>query len=156
MAFKMNRPIIKGTPLHKASIAKAVDASLIEKANVLGMSDVPHAIDYGLKMPDIDVKRKKKEKDDDETATTEEVAQETAEDLEELGEKKTKEAQAAGQERVDQAKQQEEIKVGQFTTQRKLEGELVPNQELMDKELDVSEKKSGRLPTYDEAWDMNK
>ena len=32
----------------------------------------------------------------------------------------------------------------------------MPNQELMDKELDVSEKKSGRLPTYDEAWDMNK
>jgi len=60
MAFKMNRPIIKGTPLHKASIAKATsesivaqtrtqaDGSLVAAAGVLGESYIPAAIDYSI------------------------------------------------------------------------------------------------------------
>ena len=58
MAFNMKRPIIKGTKLHKASIAKAktvvsqsrtkADASLVGAADALGKSYIPHAIDYSI------------------------------------------------------------------------------------------------------------
>ena len=58
MAFNMKRPIIKGTPLHKASIAKAKtdsivaqtrtagDASLVDAGGALGRSYMPKAIDF--------------------------------------------------------------------------------------------------------------
>ena len=51
MAFKMNRPVIKGTASHKASIAKAkseqgANTSLIEAGIELGKSYIPKAIDY--------------------------------------------------------------------------------------------------------------
>ena len=89
MAFKMNRPIIEGTKLHKESMAKAVSAKLIEKAGDLGLSDVPHAIDYGLELTDIDVKKKEKDKGDGKDKS------------------ETKEQKAARleQEKLDQAKQ---------------------------------------------------
>ena len=60
MAFNMNRPLIKGTPLHKASIAKAkaesivaqtrtqADSSLVGAGNALGRSYIPAAIDYSI------------------------------------------------------------------------------------------------------------
>ena len=71
MAFRMNRPIIKGTPLHKASIAKATqqsivsqarttaDAGLIAASNALGKSYVPEAIDFELDKINIDIPEKK-------------------------------------------------------------------------------------------------
>tara|TARA_R110000744_G_scaffold146043_1_gene258853 strand:- start:221 stop:1528 length:1308 start_codon:yes stop_codon:yes gene_type:complete len=58
MAFNMKRPVIKGTPLHKASIAKAKtdsivaqtrtagDPNLVEAGNALGRSYIPAAIDF--------------------------------------------------------------------------------------------------------------
>ena len=74
MAFKMNRPIIKGTTKHKASIAKAksesivsqrrvtADKSLVESGKALGQSYIPQAIDYSIDMPEIKVSKKKKKK----------------------------------------------------------------------------------------------
>ena len=68
MAFKMNRPIIKGTANHKASIAKAksivapastkADASLVEAAKALGRSYKPKAIDFTIDQPDIKIPEK--------------------------------------------------------------------------------------------------
>ena len=70
MAFKMNRPIIKGTPLHKASIAKAkaesivsqartqADASLVQGGRLLGQSYMPAAIDFSIDAPEIDIEKK--------------------------------------------------------------------------------------------------
>ena len=74
----MNRPIIKGTANHKASIAKAkaesivsqrrtqADAGLVSAADTLGKSYKPQAIDYSIKQKGIDFldikKEKKKEK----------------------------------------------------------------------------------------------
>ena len=68
MAFNMKRPIIKGTPLHKASIAKAkesivsqartqADASLVSGGRLLGESYVPGAIDFSIDIPEIDLKK---------------------------------------------------------------------------------------------------
>jgi hypothetical protein len=60
MAFKMNRPVIKGTANHKASIAKATsesivsqrrtqaDTSLVGAGKAIGESYIPAAIDYGI------------------------------------------------------------------------------------------------------------
>ena len=74
MAFKMNRPIIKGTANHKASIAKATaqsvvsqsrtkgDAGLFAAADALGRSYKPQAIDFELDKINIDVPEKKKKK----------------------------------------------------------------------------------------------
>ena len=76
MAFKMNRPLIKGTPIHKASIAKAkqesivtqtrtqADSGLVDAAGALGRSYIPAAIDFsrdlkGIKIP------KSKEKEEE-------------------------------------------------------------------------------------------
>jgi len=68
----MNRPIIKGTANHKASIAKAKaqsvvsqsrtkgDAGLIAAADALGRSYKPQAIDFSLDKINIDVPEKKK------------------------------------------------------------------------------------------------
>ena len=79
MAFNMNRPIIKGTPLHKASIAKAktesivaqtrtqADSSLVGAGDALGKSYIPAAIDFSqdlkaVKIPKSKKKKKKKKK----------------------------------------------------------------------------------------------
>jgi len=71
MAFKMNRPIIKGTSHHKASIAKAkaqsvvsqsrtkADAGLIAASNALGKSYKPSEIDFELDETKVDVAEKK-------------------------------------------------------------------------------------------------
>ena len=60
MAFNMNRPIIKGTPLHKASIAKAktesivaqtrtqADGGLVGAGDAMGKSYIPAAIDFSI------------------------------------------------------------------------------------------------------------
>jgi len=72
MAFRMNRPIIKGTANHKASIAKAkaksvvsqsrtkADAGLIAASNALGKSYKPSEIDFELDKINIDVPEKEK------------------------------------------------------------------------------------------------
>tara|TARA_R110002012_G_scaffold33991_1_gene98808 strand:+ start:541 stop:1653 length:1113 start_codon:yes stop_codon:yes gene_type:complete len=76
MAFKMNRPIIKGTTLHKASVAKAKKpavapysphaADVLSSVDEYAKSFVPHAIDFSLDMPTLDLpdkeKKTKKEK----------------------------------------------------------------------------------------------
>jgi len=74
MAFKMNRPIIKGTANHKASIAKAkaqsvvsqsrtqADAGLVGAADALGKSYKPAEIDFELDKINIDVPEKKEKK----------------------------------------------------------------------------------------------
>ena len=74
MAFNMKRPIIKGTKLHKASVAKAksdsivsqsrttADKSLVEAGKSLGQSYISEAIDYSIDMPEIKVSKKKKKK----------------------------------------------------------------------------------------------
>jgi len=87
MAFKMNRPVIKGTPLHKASIAKATsesivaqtrtqaDASLVGAGQALGKSYIPAAIDFSQDNKAIKIPKKKKKKkekidrSDEKTAT---------------------------------------------------------------------------------------
>ena len=67
MAFNMKRPIIKGTPLHKASIAKAksesivsqarvsADSSLVGAGELLGESYIPAAIDFSIDMPEMEL-----------------------------------------------------------------------------------------------------
>ena len=79
MAFNMKRPIIKGTSLHKASIAKAktesivaqtrtqADGSLVGAGNELGKSYIPAAIDFSIdqkaiKIPESEGKGKGKKK----------------------------------------------------------------------------------------------
>ena len=75
MAFNMKRPIIKGTPLHKASIAKAKsdsivaqtrtagDPSLVSAGQALGRSYVPKAIDFSkdglIDFGDVEVRENK-------------------------------------------------------------------------------------------------
>ena len=88
MAFKMNRPVIKGTPLHKTSIAKATsesivaqtrtqaDGSLVGAGQTLGKSYIPAAIDYSIdskaiKMPKNLEKKKEKEEIPSEKETIE-------------------------------------------------------------------------------------
>jgi hypothetical protein len=107
MAFNMNRPIIKGTSLHKASIAKAksesivtqtktqANASLVSGGEALGRSYIPIAIDYSvdglIDFGDVGGGKKKKKKkgdkykSDDKTTTTTEVK---VEDLKKGEEKK--------------------------------------------------------------------
>jgi len=72
MAFRMNRPIIKGTANHKASIAKAkaksvvsqsrtkADAGLVAASRALGESYKPSEIDFELDKINIDVPEKEK------------------------------------------------------------------------------------------------
>ena len=85
MAFKMKRPMIKGTPLHKASTESIVaqtrtqaDGTLVDAGGALGRSYIPIAIDYSTTSglidfgDDEDDKKKKKgdrDKSDDKTAT---------------------------------------------------------------------------------------
>jgi len=71
MAFKMNRPIIKGTSIHKASIAKAkpvvsqrrtqADASLVASAEALGESYKPSKIDFEIDQYGIDVPKRERD-----------------------------------------------------------------------------------------------
>jgi len=75
MAFKMNRPVIKGTANHKASVAKATsesivsqrrtqaDAGLVGASRALGKSYKPQEIDFELDKINIDVPEKKESKD---------------------------------------------------------------------------------------------
>ena len=80
MAFNMKRPIIKGTPLHKASIAKAkesivsqrrtqADASLVDAGDALGKSYIPAAIDYSIDQKAIKIPESNKDKGRDKKAT---------------------------------------------------------------------------------------
>lgn len=74
MAFNMKRPIIKGTSLHKASIAKAksqsvvaqtrtqADSSLVGAGDALGKSYIPAAIDFSIDQKAIKIPESKKEK----------------------------------------------------------------------------------------------
>ena len=74
MAFNMKRSIIKGTPLHKASIAKAkaesivaqtrtqADGSLVAAGNALGKSYVPAAIDFSVDQKAIKIPESGEEK----------------------------------------------------------------------------------------------
>tara|TARA_R110002072_G_scaffold277_1_gene2016 strand:- start:3 stop:1118 length:1116 start_codon:yes stop_codon:yes gene_type:complete len=73
MAFNMNRPIIKGTANHKASVAKATqqsivsqarttaDASLVGAGKSLGESYIPAAMDYTVNQKGIEFADVKKE-----------------------------------------------------------------------------------------------
>ena len=70
MAFKMKRPIIKGTPLHQESIVAQTrtqaDPSLATAASELGRSRVGKSIDYTIdpgKIKFLDKKKKKKDKE---------------------------------------------------------------------------------------------
>jgi len=82
----MKRPIIKGTPLHKASIAKAesdsivsqyrtqADSTLVESSKALGKSLMPESQDYKLNkynLDNIEDKRVRKNKKDTDTTTLE-------------------------------------------------------------------------------------
>ena len=132
MAFKMNRPIIKGTASHKASIAKAVDAALIEKANVLGMSDVPHAIDYSLKLPDIDIKKKEK-KDDKDKDKPEEQEVETLSDEENAKIEEDLARQARENALMNQKLREEEdkkLKEEDKTEEDKTEGQYITQEDI--------------------------
>ena len=74
MAFKMNRPVIKGTPIHKASIAKAkaesivaqtrtqADSSLVGAGNALGKSYIPAAVDYSQDLKAVKIPESKEKK----------------------------------------------------------------------------------------------
>jgi len=75
MAFRMKRPIIKGTPLHKASIAKAksdsivaqtrtqADGSLVSAGQALGKSYIPAAIDFSQDQKAIKIPKSNKDKE---------------------------------------------------------------------------------------------
>ena len=67
MAFKMNRPIIKGTAFHKNGVVSQARTGyhpqLMEASHALGKSTVPAIIDYSLGVPEIktsDLKNKPK------------------------------------------------------------------------------------------------
>ena len=84
MAFKMNRPVIKGTASHKASIAKAkstsivaaaeqgADSTLVAAGKELGLSNVGQSIDFGIESTKLDFKRKKGKKKKKKEGLTEE------------------------------------------------------------------------------------
>lgn len=78
MAFKMNKPIIKGTALHKESIAKLErldHSSLVTAAEALGQSTIPGAIDYSVDRK-IKFKKPKKVKGKQKTEEEETVIEE--------------------------------------------------------------------------------
>lgn len=103
MAFKMKgRPIIQGTSIHKASVAKAkidsivaqtrttADASLTTAGGEYGKSLIGKEIDYTIEQPEIKIpdsdKKKKKENLDERLRKAEELADwEKNEDIEGLG-----------------------------------------------------------------------
>ena len=71
MAFKMNRPLLEGTKLHKASVLKAkkepvvaqtrtkADPSLVAAGTELGKSYVPKEIDFTIDSPKIRLPEKR-------------------------------------------------------------------------------------------------
>jgi len=74
MAFNMKRPMIKGSVLHKASVARAekpvvsqevskADSSLVGAAQALGKSNNPNIIDYTLDNVDVDIDKDAKKVD---------------------------------------------------------------------------------------------
>jgi len=74
MAFNMKRPVIKGSVLHKASVARAkkpvvsqevskADSSLVDAAQALGKSNNPNIIDYTLDNVDVDIDKDAKKVD---------------------------------------------------------------------------------------------
>ena len=74
MGFNMKRPVIKGSVLHKASIAKAkkpvvsqevskADSSLVGAAQALGKSNNPNIIDYNLDNVKINIDKDSKKVD---------------------------------------------------------------------------------------------
>ena len=69
MAFKMKRPIIKGTPLHQelivAQTRTQADPSLATAASELGRSRVGKSIDYTIAPGRIKFGKVKKKKKDD-------------------------------------------------------------------------------------------
>ena len=81
MAFKMNRPLIKGTPIHKASIAKAkqesivtqtrtqADSGLVDAAGALGRSYIPAAIDFSRDLKGIKIPKSKEDKGNNKSKT---------------------------------------------------------------------------------------
>ena len=78
MAFKMNRPVIKGTPIHKASIAKAESEPMVEQTRIqanddlanlgteLGNSYIPPAIDFSIDYKKLEAREKEEEKGEEE------------------------------------------------------------------------------------------
>ena len=71
MAFKMNKPIIKGTKKHSALLATAkasgtVDPTLGTAASMYGQSMNPDVIDYNIKQTKIEWDKKKKKKEEPE------------------------------------------------------------------------------------------
>ena len=99
MAFNMNRSIIKGTKLHKASIAKAkqsivsqarmkADPTLVAAGTALGESKIPRAIDFSLNVPDIKIKEKKKKKKVDKKSGYEDYLEDIDATVEDVGEEK--------------------------------------------------------------------
>tara|TARA_R110001592_G_C13119466_1_gene745703 strand:- start:62 stop:1342 length:1281 start_codon:yes stop_codon:yes gene_type:complete len=76
MAFKMNRSILKGTPLHKSIVAQTrtqADSTLVAAANRLGQSYMPAAVDFSIKRKSIkfasDDEDKGRDKSKDKKAT---------------------------------------------------------------------------------------
>ena len=97
----MNRPIIKGTPLHKASIAKAkesivaqtrtqADGSLVGAADALGKSYIPAGIDYSIdqkaiKIPKSEEEKVKKEKKEKKKIDVDELLKEDEDEIIDAG-----------------------------------------------------------------------
>ena len=87
MAFNMKRPIIKGTPFHKALIAKAksesivaqtktqADSALVGAATSLGESYIPAAIDFSIDQKAIKIPESKEDNGDREKPETEKQKQ---------------------------------------------------------------------------------
>ena len=72
MAFKMTRPTIEGSPMHKEATSVVsqsrtqADPTLVAAADELGKTYIPGAIDYRLKYsPDLQFSKKKKERKDE-------------------------------------------------------------------------------------------
>lgn len=138
MAFRMNRPVIKGTANHKASIAKAkaesvvsqsrtqADAGLVGAGKELGKSYIPAAIDYSIDQKGIeflDIKKEKgvKPKSDYENyledigATTEDIGEEkgvlSEKDFKQLNKQKTKKEKKVKKEKQPKVKKEKKVKV---------------------------------------------
>ena len=82
MAFRMNRPVINGSKLHKSSVAKAkadsivsqartqADGNLLEAGRELGESIIGGSIDYKLPKMDIDFSDREEKEDNGEEKQT--------------------------------------------------------------------------------------
>jgi hypothetical protein len=113
MAFKMNKPIIKGSALHKEAVAKLQrldHSSLITAAQALGQSTTPGAVDFSVDRK-IDMssyekpkkkKKKKKEEKEEETVIEEKTVVEPTEKIERRG---AEETEVKLEEQIIQAKE---------------------------------------------------